>query len=126
MSSAPADVPAFVPGKELARAYYEEVVADLAGENEHSAALLGSGSDVLGFDTERSTDHAWGPRLQVFVRHEQEVEPLRRAIESGLPEDFRGWPTRFGWDEQPVVSRVQVVPLGEWLRSYLGFDPREG
>ncbi len=53
-------MPAFDPGLTLARGFYEEVVAPLVGGIEHSAALLGTGSDVLGFDTERSTDHAWG------------------------------------------------------------------
>ncbi len=52
----------FVPGRELSRAFYHEVVRELVRDVEHSAALLGWGSDVLGFDTERSTDHGWGPR----------------------------------------------------------------
>jgi hypothetical protein len=54
-------------GLELARGHYHDAVAPLVGDRVHSAALLGWGSDVLGFDTERSTDHGWGPRLQVFV-----------------------------------------------------------
>ena len=33
----------------------------------YAAALLGPGSEVAGFDTQRSTDHDWGPRLQVFL-----------------------------------------------------------
>ena len=56
-----------VPGLELAGAYYRDAVRPLLGGVPHSAALLGWGSEVLGFDTERSTDHGWGPRLQVFV-----------------------------------------------------------
>jgi Domain of unknown function (DUF4037) len=115
----------FLPGLELARAYYEEVVAGLVGEAEHSAALLGWGSDVLGFDTERSADHAWGPRLQVFARS-RDIAPIRQTIEAGLPEEFRGWPTRFGWDAHPVVSRVEVAVLRKWLQDELGFDPRGG
>src|SRR5258708_32242427 len=61
----------FIPGLALAGAFYEEVVRPLLDEAfpqlEHAAALLGAGSEVLGFDTERSTDHDWGPRLQLFV-----------------------------------------------------------
>jgi hypothetical protein len=48
-------VPSFVPGLELAAAFYEEVVRGLV-DVPHSATLLGTGSDVLGFDTEQFVD----------------------------------------------------------------------
>ena len=115
----------FVPGRELARAFYEEVVRGLVGDVEHSAALLGFGSDVLGFDTERSTDHGWGPRLQVFVASGQ-AEEVTKRIRAGLPDEFRGWPTRFGWDAVPASEHVLVGTLGEWLERQLGFDARRG
>jgi hypothetical protein len=118
-------VPEFVPGRELARAFYEEAVAPLVGDVRHSAAFLGWGSDVLGFDTPRSTDHGWGPRLQLFVDADA-VDAVTEAVESGLPESFRGWPVRFGWNARPVSHHVQVVPLGAWLEGQLGFDARRG
>lgn len=115
----------FVPGLELARGFYEEAVAPLVGDVPHSAARLGWGSDVLGFDTPRSTDHGWGPRLQLFV--EPAVVPsLDARLDAELPERYRGWPVRFGWDSTPVMKHVEVVDLGDWLRARLGFDPREG
>jgi Domain of unknown function (DUF4037) len=113
--------PEFTPGLELAGAFYEEVVAPLL-DVEHSAALLGAGSDVLGFDTARSTDHAWGPHLQVFVA-EEEVERVAGLVEESLPDEFRGWPTRYGWDAFPVTHHVTVTTLDAWLRDQLGFDP---
>jgi Domain of unknown function (DUF4037) len=116
-------MPEFVPGIELARSFYEDVVANLVGDARHSAALIGAGSEVLGFDTARSTDHAWGPRLQVFVEPAH-VPAVRAAVGAGLPETFRGWPTRFGSDRIPVSQHVLVLSLGEWLRDVLGFDPR--
>lgn len=112
-------MPEFVSGAELARAFYVEVVAGIVGDVPHSAGLLGYGSDVLGFDTDRSTDHGWGPRLQLFV--EQRFE-----IDDELPETFRGWPVRYGWDDKPVEHHVEVSPLDEWLDRQLGFDPRAG
>jgi hypothetical protein len=115
----------FVSGAELSAAFYVEAVAPLVGDVPHAAGLLGWGSDVLGFDTSRSTDHGWGPRLQVFVRAD-EVAQLRNVIETGLPDEFRGWPTRFGWDEVPVSHHVEVASLDEWLRDRLGFNPSEG
>lgn len=115
----------FVPGLELARSFYEEEVGPLLGDVPHSAGLLGWGSDVLGFDTERSTDHGWGPRLQVFL--ETDVpEELAAAVEEGLPARFRGWPTRFGWDDVPVSHHVELIRLEDWLEARLGFDPRTG
>ncbi len=115
----------FVPGRELAHAYYTDVVAPLIGDVPHSAALLGYGSDVLGFDTARSTDHGWGPRLQLFVRADA-VAGVRSRVEDGLPDDFRGWPTRYGWDDVPVSDHVSVTTFAAWLERHLGFDPRAG
>jgi hypothetical protein len=116
-------VRSFVPGKELARAFYEESVASLVDGVPHAAALLGTGSDVLGFDTERSTDHGWGPRLQLFVARE-DVDRVAEIIEAGLPEQFRGWPTRYGWDDVPLSHHVRVSVLEDFLTETLGFDPR--
>jgi hypothetical protein len=118
-------MPEFVPGLELARAFYDQAVAPLLGDTEHAAALLGWGSDVLGFDTARSTDHGWGPRLQGFVERDS-VEPVRHAIDAGLPDRFREWPTRFGWDAVPVSHHVEVAPLGEWLHEQVGVDALRG
>jgi Domain of unknown function (DUF4037) len=80
---------------------------------------------VIGFDTARSTDHGWGPRVKVFVGAD-DVAVVSDAIERGLPDEFRGLPTRFGWDEKPVTHHVEVAPLGAWLESRLGFDPLPG
>jgi uncharacterized protein DUF4037 len=112
-------VPEFLPGLELSRAFYSEVVAPILGDTPHSAARLGWGSDVLGFDTERSTDHGWGPQLQVFVEETFDID-------SRLPQTFRGWPVRYGWDDKAVEHHVDVTQLGNWLQGHLGFDPRPG
>lgn len=113
-------MPAFVPGRDVARGFYEEVVAPALGDRPHAAAFMGWGSDVLGFDTEQSTDHGWGPRLEVFV--EKGVSEARQAVEAALPEAFRGWPVFFGWDEVPSGHHVVVATLSDWLRHRLGFD----
>src|SRR5262249_25138712 len=60
-----------VRGLELSRLFYRDAVEPLLrrhfGRVTHTAALIGTGSEVLGFDTERSADHDWGPRLQLFL-----------------------------------------------------------
>jgi len=62
--------------------------------------------------------------LQVFVRGGE--KELLANLDRELPEEFRGWPTRYGWDAEPVVQRVEVARLGDWLGQQLGFDPRGG
>ncbi|MBA2475344.1 MAG: hypothetical protein H0V40_05245, partial [Actinobacteria bacterium] len=113
----------FVPGLELSQRFYEEAVAPLLGGVLHSAALLGWGSEVLGLDTPRSTDHGWGPRLQIFVA-ERDARAVDQVLEARLPELYGGWPVRFGWDDVRVGKHVEVAPIGAWLERQLGFDPR--
>ena len=115
----------FRPGIEFNAAFYDEVVGPVLRPWRHSAALLGWGSEILGFDTARSTDHGWGPRLQVFVES-TDVDGARTALDAQLPSEFRGWPVRYGWDEVVVEHRVRVDDLGSWLVQHLGHDPRTG
>ncbi|GAB3693710.1 DUF4037 domain-containing protein [Nocardiopsis oceani] len=127
--------PRFLPGVELSRALYEEAVAPLLGGVPHAAALVGAGSEVLGLDTERSTDHDWGPRLQLFLSegHERVSDQLAEK----LPQRIRGWPTRFApVPDDPGVHQltggvggrhlVDAVEPGAWFVAELGFDPRSG
>jgi hypothetical protein len=135
--------PTFVPGLELAGDFYHGVVRPLlAGEFpglRFAAALLGPGSEVAGFDTERSTDHDWGPRLQLLLPDEpadastQGTQGTAAAITAmlarRLPESFRGYPVRFALSGEPAGSarhHVRVAGLGGWLTWLLGFDPRGG
>jgi hypothetical protein len=112
----------FVAGRVLAAALHAEVVGPLLHNVPHAAALWGTGSDVLGYDTPQSTDHGWGPRMQVFV---EDVARAEAAL-ADLPETFRGWPLRYGWDAVPVQGHVRVTTLSGWLRGHLDLDPRAG
>jgi hypothetical protein len=120
-----ATVPTFVPGLALAAATYREAVRPVLDDAfpglVHSAALIGPGSEVLGYDTARSTDHDWGPRVQLFVspadadRHAHDVvETLRER----MPASVAGWSTN--------GHGVEVHDLDAWLSSQLGVDPRNG
>jgi hypothetical protein len=64
----------FIPGLELGRLFYLEAVKpvldDFSQNLQHSAALIGSGSEILEFDTEMSTDHHWGPRVMLFLKED--------------------------------------------------------
>jgi hypothetical protein len=116
-------MPPFIPGLELSRRFYTEIVRELV-KPPHAACLLGEGSEVLGYDQPRSTDHAWGPRLQVFVAA-PEIGAVENAIGRALPARFQGWPVRFfKLQTGTVTHHVEITTLEDWLRAQLGFDPR--
>lgn len=77
-------MPPFLPGLELSRAYYQKAVRPILDRRfpdlAHAATLLGPGSEVQGFDTARSRDHNWGPRLELYVsREDREARGVLRA-----------------------------------------------
>ena len=111
-------------GLELAAGFYAEVVCHLVGVP-HAAALLGEGSEVLGYEAARSAEHAWGPRLIIFVDHD-DVSLVRRVIDDGLPEAYRGHQVRFfAWQDRTVRHHVEVITVADWLREQLGALPEK-
>ena len=125
----------FMPGLTLAGEYYTQVVRPLLDEAcpdlPHSAALLGAGSEVLGLDSARSTDHDWGPRLQVFLPDGEagRAAGLTALLARRLPVSFRGYPTAFPRSHESGGDPrhgVEVAGLSAWLTGQLGFDPRAG
>ena len=94
----------FVPGLELCRNFYAEVVAPAVGAR-HGAALLGPGSDVLGYDTERSTDHDWGPRCQLFVQA-SDLDEVRSRVLTSLPKAHGGRLLAIGRDGERFEPQV--------------------
>jgi hypothetical protein len=118
-------VPSFVPGLQLNADFYQQVVGPLIGGWEHAVARIGPGSDVLGLDTARSTDHGWGPQLTVFVTP-GDVDAVTRILGDRLPYSFAGWPIRYGWDEIPVSHHVEVAVLRDWVTCQLGVDATGG
>ncbi|WP_436533695.1 DUF4037 domain-containing protein [Actinoplanes sp. HUAS TT8] len=123
-------MPDFRPGVELARRFYLEAVRPLLGDRPHSAARIGPGSDVLGFDTERSIDHDWGPRVDLFL---DDPGDLGEELRHKLPKRFLGWSTHFAPPgarvrsmadtDGPVDHYVTIAPLDAWLRARIGDDP---
>lgn len=131
----------FVPGLTLARRFHADAVAPLLQAHfpdvVHSAGRLGNGSEVLGFDTPRSADHEWGPRVQVFLSDDERAPEIVAMLADRLPKQFMGYPTNFaatGEDhvrfmrhtDGPVFHRVEVTGIGTWFGANLGFDPRDG
>ena len=136
-------MPDFIPGLRLSAEFFYEAVAPILEKDFpdvlYSAALIGSGSEILGYDTEMSSDHGWGPRVMLFLHeadHTRYQEAVQRSLSQQLPSTFRGYSTNFtlpdpedngtqllrAADSGLVNHRVDVLTLrGFWL-DYLNFD----
>lgn len=129
-------------GLELSRRFYFEAVRPILERDfpqvEHAAALIGHGSEILGYDDERSRDHQWGPRVQLFMRDLACVDEIAQAMANMLPRTVAGVPTNFGPTEEegivvvadletgPINHRVESMVLADYFRAELGVDPLEG
>jgi hypothetical protein len=70
---------------------------------------------VLGFDTPRSADHEWGPRLELFLTAEDRArhgDDIRRLLAERLPKQLRGWPTHFRESDDRPHGDAAVDPAG--------------
>jgi hypothetical protein len=134
--------PVFIPGLELSSAFYTEIVAPILADAyprlRYSAALIGYGSEVLGYDTARSTDHEWGPRMLLLVTDDdyaQHAEAIEALLRQRLPPTFKGFSTHFGPPSPdgvqhpapntsgPIMHKIPVYPLRGLLTHWLRVDP---
>ena len=131
----------FISGLDLSEALYSDAVRPLLDAAYpkllHSAALLGPGSEVLGYDTEQSMDHDWGPRLMLFLTphdHDRLSAQIRDQLRHALPHAIRGIPTNLattGGDRPwapapeglPTGHGVQILTVQGLTGAVLGFDP---
>ncbi|MGF1425632.1 DUF4037 domain-containing protein [Kitasatospora sp. LaBMicrA B282] len=130
----------FLSGRALSRLLYEEAVRPILERLwpglPHAAALVGAGSEVLGFDTPRSTDHDWGPRLLLFLTAADAAAHgtrIHRELAERLPKQVHGHPTHFQQvndrvghlhpTDGPVNHRVLTLDTRSWLTGQLGVDP---
>ena len=128
--------PPFIPGLELGALFYREAVRPLLDARfpglRHAAARLGRGSDVLGFDTEMSMDHDWGPKLTLYLDerdHAEHGDAILRAFGDELPLEVHGYPV--GLDEagamtasagRPLRHGVEVTTVRSFFRGYLDVE----
>lgn len=135
-------MPNFIPGIQLSEAFYWEAVRPVLDGQfpnlRHAAALIGYGSDVIGFDTPTSRDHMWGPRLILFLEpddHQARAKHVHEALRQRLPVSFRGYSTHFGRpdgegvrlltpiEKGPVEHLVMIHTLEEFWQSEIGHTP---
>jgi Domain of unknown function (DUF4037) len=139
----------FVSGLDLSAALYAAVAPILQHhfpELKYAAARLARGSDVLGFDDARSTDHYWGPLLELFVADadiSQYAHQIHTVLANELPFEVLGYPTHFrpfegseahhgrlGFmiprTERPIDHGVSVMTVRRFFWTWLRVDPLAG
>lgn len=136
----------FIPGLTLSALFYSEIIQPLLDRHVpglvYSAARLHTGSEVLGFDTPRSTDHEWGPRLDLLLspgdvaRFAPQLDDL---LAHEIPATFHGYSTHFAetheagvrrieahtGDGSPIAHGIRITDVGSFFMDYLGLDPRQ-
>jgi hypothetical protein len=134
----------FIPGLKLSELFYSEAAKPILDtffpQLSYSAALLGWGSEVLGYDDVQSSDHHWGPRFLLFLSAhdlEQHKNGIRETLSQNLPHRFRGYSTSFGEpdevgvrhlseiDSGPVNHMIHIETVESFFRWYLGCNPYE-
>ena len=137
-------MPRFLPGLTLNKLFYQQKIKPILSSEfprlRHSAALIGWGSEVLGFDTPISRDHHWGPRALLFLSEKDYPklkERVTRALAHQLPYQFMGYSTNYSTPEpngvrHPIkITRgavnhmVSVFTLRSLVKARLGFDPKK-
>lgn len=136
----------FINGLDLCQAFYRDAVEPILKQEfpglSYAAALIGDGSEVLGYDTEMSSDHHWGPRVMLFVSAADKAKfetSITKELSEKLPRRFKGYPTGYLASEAtddiandiqmldysedgPINHRVEIITIKEFIDGYLGFD----
>jgi hypothetical protein len=133
----------FIQGLRLSELYYRQVIEPILTRKfpnlKYSAGLIGTGSEVIGYDTSQSTDHNWGLRLILFLS-ETDLRKKKRQIDNevrrNLPLTFLGYPTSFGKPDEigvrlPDLSKrakgyvnhyIVFLTINQFLRQHLSID----
>ncbi|NHJ87434.1 MAG: DUF4037 domain-containing protein, partial [Asgard group archaeon] len=134
----------FVPGLKLNKQFYISIIKPIIEKNfpklNYSIARIGYGSDVLGYDTERSMDHDWGPRLELFLTKEDYTNykgEINTTLAKELPKKFKGFSTNYGEadekgvrvlanaNEEAINHRIEIHTIESFFNSFLGKNPFE-
>ncbi len=131
----------FIKGLNLSELFYTEAVKPILANRfpdlAYSAALIGSGSEVLGFDTPQSMDHDWGPKLMLFLGqadHDTYHAEIDQALRQELPGEIHGYPTDFARHQDgtavmvaasgsPTHHGVMFLTVSCFFTHILNFDP---
>lgn len=113
----------FIKGIELCRRFHLEIVEPVMAGNysflSYSSALMGPGSEVLGYDTEMSTDHDWVPRVYLFLNQLDSgySEQIQSTLYKQAPERFYGFPVD--------IRKSVITTVPRFIESHLGVNKDE-
>ena len=120
--------PPFAPGLVLAEGFFHKEVEPILGSRypglQYSAALIGMGSEVHGFDTEMSTDHHWGPRAMLFLHPDDfgsKRDAIRTSLSNELPTTCLGYSTNFSKhpeDNVQILRPITSGPINHQVETY--------
>jgi hypothetical protein len=114
----------FTNGIELSRRYHFEFVQPFISSNfpdlRYASALIGPGSEVLGYDTEMSTDHDWGPRVFLFLQNQDMnfVDDIFQMLQTNKPDEFYGYPVD--------LNQTVINELSHFIEGQLAIDLYKG
>lgn len=121
----------FIKGLALCSGFFHEeaepILKKYYPELRYSAALIGYGSDVLGYDDPVSMDHMWGPRFYLFIQ-EKDLAIKNDLLESfarNLPYTYKGYSVNFtepdpndnGVRHPQLIQKGNVNPL-IWIQTF--------
>ncbi|KQC12760.1 MAG: hypothetical protein APR63_10455 [Desulfuromonas sp. SDB] len=114
-------------GIELSEAFFNNCIFPILKSNfpevldSISAAILGDGSEVLGFDDHISHDHNYTPRVILFLddgRYDQYADELKEKLYQFIPKEFNG----FKLMNNKYRKSLDIVPLKRYFLDYLGIS----
>ncbi len=108
---------------------HKEIVAPLMQSDfpqiKYAAALIGPGSEVLGFDNEVSTDHDWRPRIFIFLSENDKTVfggELTKKLSEKIPDIFYDFSTKAD-NTEDLRSQI-IFSVDEFWRRTLNFSPK--
>ena len=133
----------FISGMELSKSFYFEIVRPLLQKNfpevRYASGLLGTGSEVQGFDDPTSIDHHWGVRLLLFLE-ENDFKSVKSKLNiffcQNLPYEFKGHSTHWSSpdpndsnnqfpmlkSEGEINHRIEIYTVSGFLKDSLGIN----
>lgn len=143
--SFPSDL-AFLPGLDLSERFFVELIQPLLKQHypslQYVACRLGPGSDVLGFDTEQSRDHDWGPKCDLFLENDTLKSELNEFFHQHLQgRSIAGYSTEFrrfeefdghitlinvSPEEKGTCHGIRLMTMQQFFLDYLQWSIDEG